>query len=550
MQRHTILEPLPLFRLSVVLMVGIVVADWLAGVVPAVGWLCATAGATAGALASGRLSADRRAWVQSGLVMAAVLLLGATLTALARQQLSVRLPAEAVDYEAVVTTEPQVKGKTIRMDMLLTTVAGRRLSRPVSVRTSLLRDTVAARWRMLHVGSGLRARSVLKPLQATATRRHFDYVRWAQVHGYQGQTFVPGGSWEPAAADLAVLSLWQRARLRTVALRQQMLQRFKALGLSDQQYAVVAAMALGDRSGLSASTRDSYAVSGASHVLALSGLHLGIIYGLLALLLGRRKRWLWVGQGVTLCAVWTYVLLVGFPLSAVRSATMLTVCTIVMLLQRQRISVNTLAFAAVVMLLVNPLSLWDVGFQLSFMAVLGIMIYRRAIYRLWQPRARVLRWAWGMAAVSLAAQLTTAPLVVYYFGRFSCYFLLTNFVVVPAATVILYATLLLMLTSAWPAAGRVVAWLLALVAGWLNDAVASMASWPGASVEDIRLSWVQVVALYVALAALTVLVTRAAGLRRLHVLDVFNDRQAPLGSLMPADDLPEADGVPADDESP
>ncbi len=156
-------------------------------------------------------------------------------------------------------------------------------------------------------------------------------------------------------------------------------------------------------------------------MLALSGLHLGIIYAILTLLMGGGRRWRWLAQGIILTAIWTYVVLVGMPASVIRSATMLNICSVCLVLQRQQASVNTLAFAAIVMLLANPLNLWDVGFQMSFMAVLAIMVYYRSIYYLLPLRHRLARWAWGMASVSIAAQLGTAPLVMYYFGRFSSF---------------------------------------------------------------------------------------------------------------------------------
>ena len=544
------LELNTLLRLAAMLIAGIAVADGVGDAVPAQCWVWAMGVAVVLMVGAFWLHGAQRARSQSLLLLAVAFLLGAARLGHTREHLAVALSDTPVCYEAVVTSEPQVKGKTIRMDLLVTQVEGRRLPQPVRVGASLLRDTVASRWRLLHVGSGLRAYSTFEPVHSVGTRRHFDYVRWAQVNGFQAQTFIYYRYWDAVPADLAALSLLQRARLHAVALRQQVLQRFRALGLANQQYGVVAAMALGDRSGLSQTTRDTYAVSGASHVLALSGLHLGIIYGLLTLLLARRKRWLWAGQGLTLCAVWTYVLLVGFPISAVRSATMLTVYAVCLLLQRERLSANALAFAAIAILVVSPLSLWDVGFQLSFLAVLGIMVYQRAFYRLWHPSRRLLRWAWGLTTVSLAAQIATAPLVAYYFERFSCYSLLTNLLVIPAATAILYGTLLLLLTLWWTGAAHLVALLLATVAGWLNSALTAMAGWPGASVEGIRLSWAQVAVLYVALLSLTVIVTYMNRIRRLHVLDAFNGDKDRANRSMPADDLPDTEDVPAADEAP
>ena len=126
---------------------------------------------------------------------------------------------------------------------------------------------------------------------------------------------------------------------------------------------------------------------------------------------------------------------------------MITVYSVVRLLNRDRSSLNTLALTAIILLVLHPQNLWDVGFQLSFMAVLSIILFAPTLYGLFSYEQLqhhwLLRWAWTLITVSVAAQLGTAPLVAYYFGRFSCYFLLSNFIVIPCATIILYTAVLL-----------------------------------------------------------------------------------------------------------
>lgn len=223
-----------------------------------------------------------------------------------------------------------------------------------------------------------------------------------------------------------------------------LLKRLQSSGLSDDQYAVVAAMALGDKSALTHELRETYSMTGASHILALSGLHLSIIYALLSMLVVGR-RWQTISQVVIILSIWAFVFLVGMSASVVRSAVMLTVYALLALGHRKKMSVNTLAFTAIVMLLVSPQALFDVGFQMSFMAVFSILLFVPLFYRPFSAEYlmthRVVKWTWGMVAISVAAQIGVAPLIAYYFGHFSCYFLLTNFIVIPAATLILYLSL-------------------------------------------------------------------------------------------------------------
>ena len=261
-----------------------------------------------------------------------------------------------------------------------------------------------------------------------------------------------------------------------------LLKRLQSSGLSDDQYAVVAAMALGDKSALTHELRETYSMTGASHILALSGLHLSIIYALLSMLVVGR-RWQTISQVAIILSIWAFVFLVGMSASVVRSAVMLTVYALLALGHRKKMSVNTLAFTAIVMLLVSPQALFDVGFQMSFMAVFSILLFVPLFYRPFSAEYlmthRVVKWIWGMVAISIAAQIGVAPLIAYYFGRFSCYFLLTNFIVIPAATIILYLSLATLLI---PSIGV----LLASIVGLLNTTLLYIATIPGATIEGLR----------------------------------------------------------------
>ena len=271
-----------------------------------------------------------------------------------------------------------------------------------------------------------------------------------------------------------------------------LLQRLETAGLSDNQYAVVAAMALGDKSSLTKDLKETYSMTGASHILALSGLHLGIIYALLSLLVVGR-RWQMITQVAIILSIWAFVFLTGMSTSVVRSAIMLTVYALLAIGHRQKMSVNTLAFTAIVMLLVSPQALFDVGFQMSFMAVFSILLFTPLFYRPFSAEYlmthRLVKWLWGMVAVSIAAQIGVAPLIAYYFGRFSCFFLLTNFIVIPAATLILYLSLATLLI---PSIGVI----LASIVGLLNTTLLYISTIPGATIDGLHPSVMLTASIY------------------------------------------------------
>ena len=286
--------------------------------------------------------------------------------------------------------------------------------------------------------------------------------------------------------------------------RGMLLDRLAYSGVDGDAYAVVAAMALGDKSALTHELRDTYSVSGASHVLALSGLHLGIIYCLLWLLLPHR-RWPAVSQTIILIAIWLYVLLVGMPVSVVRSAVMLTVYGLLSIGHRNKMSVNALAFTAIVMLMCNPEWLFDIGFQLSFMAVLAILLFVPLFEDVFSAKYlqehRWVRRIWGLVAVSVSAQIGVAPLIAYYFGRLSTYFLLTNFIVLPAAYLILGFSLIVLLFPS-------LAYILLYIVDTLNAVLLRITAIPGSSIDGFHPNVLQVVLTYVIIFCTYLLIER------------------------------------------
>jgi len=403
-------------------------------------------------------------------------------------------PDGYVRYEAVIASEVTEKPRSMGMDIVLTE-SGKRLKCYVA------KDV---RSRQLTIGDRLQLCSRIERNREWH-RGTFDYRRYLEIHGFAGQTYVRSKDWQRLAHSWQGLSVWEQLKLHFLQYRHILLQRYRQAGATDHQYAVLAAMTLGEKSAMTTELKDIYAISGASHVLALSGLHLGIIYLLLSLMvIGRRLRI--VTQGLAVVAIWTFALLVGLPSSVVRAATMISTYALVSLTGRNRASVNALALAALAILVVSPDSLYDVGFQLSFAAMLAILLVQPLIEGL-IPRDRlqdypVLRWLWGLVTVSLAAQVGTAPLVAYYFGRFPTYFLLTNLIVIPATTVILYLALASLLMP-------VISVILLHVVDWLNTALTLIASnLPSASIESIKLSVTQTILIYVIISCTYLIVIR------------------------------------------
>ncbi|WP_337392793.1 ComEC/Rec2 family competence protein [Prevotella sp.] len=485
----------PFLRIAIVLVAGIMTGDVLYGHVSVrlvlwilVALVCATVVVYK--------KADGKK-LTTLLLMLDVFVLGIWNVGRVEQRLDVPINRGAEMYDAVVAERPVVGQRTIRC--VLAVAEGRLAGQRIIA--FFQKDSAIGDVQRLAVGDGVRVVSRLKPI--TNSRRlqngHFDYVRYQHIHGVVARTYINKDSWRRSRVSMRRLGVMQRVLIGMRSARDRLLSHNEKHNMSESAYAVVAAMTMGDRSGLTRELRQSYAASGASHVLALSGLHLGVIYGLLSLIFVHRRMRV-LGQVLAMVAIWAYAALVGMPPSVLRSATMLTIFAFVVLTGRRQVSLNTLAFAAVVQLVVSPLSLWDVGFQMSFLAVLGIVMLNMRLGNVETPacigRWRVIGWVWSLVKVSLAAQLAVAPLSMYYFGTFPCYFLLTNLVAIPLATIIVYTSIVMYALGFWVWMQGVVATFVGWMATLMNALLGFIASLPGACMYGVHINARQVWLMY------------------------------------------------------
>ena len=293
-------------------------------------------------------------------------------------------------------------------------------------------------------------------------------------------------------------------RARCERLRLRLLHRMQAGPLGQRQAGVAEALTLGWRGDLDPSTQSSYRDAGIAHLLAVSGLHVGLLAAIVGGLLfwvGKERRGRWVRGCVQLAAVWGFALVTGCAPSTMRAALMFSLFIVAYISGRRTPGLNLLAAAALVTLTANPRLIHDIGWQLSYSAVAGILLARPVIgafrNRLWQA-----------ATVSVAATLATLPVTVAVFHRLPLYFLIANCVTVPLAGVLLFFALAYM---AVPCA--VTAWPVDLLTRAVEDVSSWVAALPGAVVEDIHLPAWTLAALATAVLAL-LLWAHAFGNRR------------------------------------
>ena len=264
--------------------------------------------------------------------------------------------------------------------------------------------------------------------------------------------------------------------------------------------AVILALSLGVKDELDNELVQAFSATGVMHVLAVSGLHVGIIYLLLFNVFRKlgltKKRYRWLMAILSILLLWFYALLTGLSPSVLRAVTMFTFVALRRALFRKGNIYNTLAASAFVLLWFNPYLIMSVGFQLSYLAVFGIVYLQPKLYALWSTDVWILDRIWAISCVSIAAQLATGPLSVLYFHQFPTYFLVSNLFIIPAAFISLLGSLLMMLLSLIPIAARGVGWLLNEFVSLVNRLVFWVSQFPESTINGIHLDILQTWLMY------------------------------------------------------
>lgn len=432
-------------------------------------------------------------------------------------------PEEKAAYSGVVVASPQRYAKVTRLRVRVAEYyrpgaeGGKGEIVPVN-RLADIRVMNSAVSEALKTGDGVMFLARVARPQNNGNPYEFDYASYQILHGVGGAGFVYKDDLKALApertAEISSRSMGFIARLaiRAEKLRASLVNVYRRAGIEGDGLAVISAMTFGDKTKVSQRVRDVFSDTGVSHVLALSGLHLGIIFSLLQFVFspGRRVRSIRVASQVIILAfIWAYAFVVGMPQSLLRASVMYSMVSLSIIFGRASLSLDNLYLAAFLILLFSPLSLFDIGFQLSFCSVFFIMRFCGIIAPVAVVRKSWMGRLWGMLAVSLCAQIGVAPLVAYYFHSFPLWFLLSNLIVVPLTTLVVACGFLLLaliwLSAALAAVGAALKAMLWLLLGFLDF----MSAMPCAAVA-VYPSFLTVVLLYGSLLCLVVW----AGMRR------------------------------------
>jgi len=305
----------------------------------------------------------------------------------------------------------------------------------------------------------------------------FDYRTYLKRQGIGATAYVSSSEWRHAGFN-------NEFSIRRIAskYRNRMLNVYRSYGISGDEFAVLAALTLGYTDELQPDLRASYSATGAMHILSVSGLHVGIIYVVIAFLLRflntSRRRKILKGVIVVLF-LWMYVFITGMSPSVIRSALMFSMVAVADCFDRKSQIYNTIFMSALFMLLYNPDYIFDIGFQLSYGAVLSIVFFQPLFSKIYAPVNKPAKWLWDLTVVSVAAQIGVFPVIFYYFHQSPTYFLITNLLAIPLSSAIIYLAILVLAVSFIPVVCAPLAFLLKWLVWSLNYLMVFIQHLPG-----------------------------------------------------------------------
>jgi competence protein ComEC len=388
-----------------------------------------------------------------------------------------------------------------------------RLLEPIEGRTSSYRSLAKVEWRieegawlpmnekvMLYFSANDSSASMLQygtilAVNATFTSTpkplnpyQFDYNDYLAKKQVYRVAFVPVGKWMIAGINRNSFISF------SFDLREKLLCLYRNVGIEGENLAVLSALTMGYKSLLDQETRRVFSASGAMHILAVSGLHVGILFSTISaflFFLGRIKRGKVLKAFLLVCFLWFFAIFTGLSPSVIRATLMFSLVIVGTALNRKTSIYNTLSASAFVILAINPLLIAEVGFQLSYLAVLSIVFFYPYIYELLFIKNRWLDKVWVLIAVSFAAQIGTFALGLYYFNQFPNYFLFTNLYAIPLAFMVLYLSIALIICSPLPLLLVPIGWLLDKTLSLLNFLVRFTESLPSSTSSGIFISLLQ-----------------------------------------------------------
>lgn len=282
------------------------------------------------------------------------------------------------------------------------------------------------------VGNSILFHTELKPISAVKNPYQFDYQRYMSCQNIFWRGFV--SNYQLQQSDVFSLTIF------AARLQHRLASSLDNYSFSAESKGIIKALLLGVRHDIQEETYQEYIDAGAVHILAISGLHIGIITMILSYILHfffRRKKYKVLIMLLLMIFLWAYALLTGLSASVVRAVMMFSFLSMALELKKYQGAYDNLIVSIFILLIFNPLFLFDVGFQLSYLAVFSIVTFLPIFNSFWFPKNKIIRFFYGILAVSFSAQIGVLPVSLYYFHQFPTLFFVTNILILPFLGIIL-----------------------------------------------------------------------------------------------------------------
>lgn len=348
----------------------------------------------------------------------------------------------------------------------------------------------------LNVGDLILMKNKLKVVAGPANTGQFDFKYYSSLKRIHCQYRLRSDEWKVIFRN-ENFSILNASRI----LRDKLLLTYKKAGIEGQEYAVISALVLGYDDEIDKELMSAFSASGTLHILSVSGMHVGIVFTILSFLFRKmegKKGWSIFRLIAMVVIIWFYAMLTGLSPSVIRSAMMFSFILLGKAMNRNSNIYNTLAASILIIAICfDPLIIFEPGFQLSYLAVAGIAFLYKPIYNWFYIKNKVINAIWNLTAVSIAAQLSTFPVSLYYFHQFPNYFIPANLLIIPVSTVAIFGGLFLLLISPWTwltiKAGVILKWVIV----FQNQLAIFIKDLPFAVTDELYLSFPLMILLYI-----------------------------------------------------
>ena len=329
----------------------------------------------------------------------------------------------------------------------------------------------------------------------------FDYKGMMHNKGIDYSVYLSPGTYKKTGIKINRLSYLAEQ------VREKLIMRLAATNIEKEERSVISALTLGYRAEFDPETLDYFVNTGTIHVLSVSGLHVALIFFILSFLflgINKGKMGRIIYPSLMILFLWAYAFVTGFSPPVQRSTVMFTFFIIGNILRRPVNTFNSLSASALFLILLDPNVLFDLGFQLSYLAIFGIVLLQPSLESLVNFQNKILKWAWTLLTVSMSAQLITFPLSILYFNQFPNLFWLSNFFVIPGTTLLIWLTFGFFILSPVSTLSNFLAQVIQLVTNWMLLVLKWMSELPYAVTQGIVYTQLQTWVIYALISACVV----------------------------------------------